>query len=76
MQYFHEERWPHCRHKIYHKKGTQAQQTALSSDGQFTVAPFISAKGEPVCCVVVFQSKEPEPKLEWGKGWDIKVKQL
>mmetsp|Transcript_11312 Transcript_11312/g.24031 ORF Transcript_11312/g.24031 Transcript_11312/m.24031 type:complete len:208 (+) Transcript_11312:255-878(+) len=38
------------------KKGTQAQRMASTSEGRFTVLPFLSANGQPVCCVVIFQS--------------------
>ncbi len=38
------------------EKGTQAQQMASVSEGQFTVLPFISANRQPVCFVVIFQS--------------------
>ncbi len=59
--------------KYITKAGTQAQRMACTNEGQFTVLPFLAANREPVCCVVIFQLKEKEPKLEWGKGLDIKV---
>mgnify|MGYP000679770884 CR=1 FL=1 len=62
--------------KYITKKGTRAQRMASTSEGRFTVLPFIAANGEPVCCIVIFQSKELEPKLEWGLGVDVKVKPL
>ncbi len=46
---------------------------ASTCEGRFTVLPFIAANGQPVCCVVIFQLDSPEPKMEWGKGIDIKV---
>ncbi len=55
------------------EKGTRAQRMASTTEGRFTVIPFLSANGQPVCCVVIFQSNYKEPKLEWGKGIDIKV---
>ncbi len=48
-------------------QGTQAQHMAPTSEGRFMVLPFISANGQPVCCVVIFQSNFPESKMEWGK---------
>mgnify|MGYP000485143821 CR=1 FL=1 len=46
---------------------------ASTCEGRFTVLPFIAANGQPVCCVVIFQLDSPEPKMEWGKGINIKV---
>ncbi len=62
--------------KYITKNGTQAQQMASTSKGQFTVLPFIAANGEPVCCSVIFQSTDLEPKLDWGVGLEIKVNPL
>ncbi len=54
-------------------QGTQAQLMTSTSEGRFTVLPFIFTNGQLVCCVVIFQSNFPEPKMEWGKGIDITV---
>ncbi len=54
-------------------QGNQAQQMASTSEDRFTVLSFISAIGQPVCCVAIFQSDFPEPKMEWGEGINIKV---
>ncbi len=59
--------------KYITKRGTRAQRMASTSEGRFTVLPIIASRGEPVCCIVIFQSKLSEPKVEWGMGIDIKV---
>ncbi len=46
---------------------------ASTSEGSFTVLPFISANGQPVCCVVIFQSNFHKPKMQWGKRINITV---
>ncbi len=55
------------------EKGTRTQHMASTSDGQSTFLPFLSANGQPVCYVMIFQLKCKEPKLKWGKGINIKV---
>ena len=68
--------WKKDRHiagtKYIRKKGTQAQQMSSTSKGCFTVFPFLTANGKPVCCVVIFQSKQPSPNVEWAHGTDVK----
>ncbi len=59
--------------KYITKRGTRAQRMASTSKGCFTVLPIIASSGEPVCCIIIFQSKLSEPKLEWGMGIDRKV---
>ena len=61
--------------KYITKKGTQAQRMSSSSQGCFTVLPFLAATGKAVCCVVIFQSQLPSPNFEWAHGIDIKKQQ-
>ena len=62
--------------KYITKKGTWVQRMSSTSEGHFTVLPFLAATGKPVCCVVIFQSQLPSPSFEWAHGIDIKNDKL
>ena len=44
---------------------------SYTSKGCITVLPFLAANGKPVCCVVIFQSKQSSPNFEWAHGTNV-----
>ena len=62
--------------KYITKEGTQAQRMLSTLKRCFTIYPFLAANEKPVCCVVIFHSKQPSPNFEWAHGIDIKNNQL
>ena len=50
--------------------GTVPQQILCTSDHRFTMLPFTSATGEPVCCVIILQSATGEVPPLWQHGHD------
>jgi hypothetical protein len=53
---------------------TVPQIMACTTDHKFTLLPFISASGEAVCCVVIFQRKQGTVHASWRTGIDYKVR--
>jgi len=54
-------------------RGTTPKIGCATSDHRCTVIPIVSASGEPVCCVVIFQADAANPPTDWCLGRDIRV---
>ena len=62
----------HVGGKLYiHKKGSTAEIRAASTDIRWTVLPITNAKGEAVCCTIIFQSEKEQIPITWTTGIDI-----
>ena len=61
---------------IHCTEGYRAQRIAVTIKGNFVLLPIIASNVKPVCCVVIFQSKLPEPKLEWERRIDFKTQPI
>ena len=53
-------------------KGTTPQYRACTDDRRFTYLPIMSVTGDPVCCVVIFQTKDGKVPMLWHMGVDIR----
>ena len=60
------------RQRVIAEKGFRGSREAITTDIHYTVMGFTAATGEPVLCVVIFQSENEESiPRQWVSGIDI-----
>ena len=61
--------------KFLCKKGQTPLEKSCTGDHHFTMLPITSANGQPVICVVIFQSQKKDQRVptHWHSGLDVTV---